>query len=170
MDDILMVNSEIISNLFGQPLFWSVVLIIFLTALAWADIQTLRLPNKLTGGLAAGGFLSAALLDKGHLIAALVGSACAWMFLISAAVGYRRTHAREGLGAGDAKLFAAGGAWVTWTGLPLVLLIASLSGLLFALATGRLRADEKLPFGPFLSLGIWVTWMIGPDWPARLTP
>ena len=43
---------------------------------------------------------------------------------------------------------------------------AALSGLVFALLTGRVkrRADLKraLPFGPFLSLGAWLTWLYGP--------
>jgi leader peptidase (prepilin peptidase) / N-methyltransferase len=65
------------------------------------------------------------------------------------------------------KLFAAGGAWVGWAGLPSVLLLAALIGLAAALAGGRtLSAVSKLPFGPALALAIWIVWLYGPLMPV----
>ena len=45
---------------------------------------------------------------------------------------YRKLRGRDGLGGGDAKLLAAAGAWVGASGLPQVVLIAALAGLVAA--------------------------------------
>ncbi|MNT74661.1 Type 4 prepilin-like proteins leader peptide-processing enzyme [compost metagenome] len=79
---------------------------------------------------------------------------------------YRRVRGREGLGVGDPLLLGAGGAWVGWIGLPSVLLWASLAGL--SVAAGalavrrRLSGSDRLPFGAFLAVGLWLTWLYGP--------
>ena len=67
-----------------------------------------------------------------------------------------------GLRVGDAKLLAAGGAWVGAYGLPIVLLIASGAGLIVALiAAQRSRASHESAasvVGPCRALGVWVVW------------
>jgi leader peptidase (prepilin peptidase)/N-methyltransferase len=67
---------------------------------------------------------------------------------------------------GDAKLLAASGAWVSWTGLPSVVLIAALAGLVFAVIRARrgggIEAAARVPFGTFLCLGTWIVWLYGP--------
>ena len=63
---------------------------------------------------------------------------------------------------GDVKLFAAAGAWVGWQGLPSVLLIGAATGLAAALILGRARPDQPVAFGPYLALGLWITWLYGP--------
>ena len=49
--------------------------------------------------------------------------------------GYRRLRGREGLGLGDAKLLAAGGAWLGWTQLAPVVLIACACALAYVAGT-----------------------------------
>ena len=75
---------------------------------------------------------------------------------------YRRLRGREGMGLGDAKLLGAAGAWVGWQGLAGVLLIAAVTGLATAVVLRRTSLSDALPFGPFLALGIWLTWLYGP--------
>ena len=70
--------------------------------------------------------------------------------------GYRRLRGRDGLGRGDAKPAAVAGAWCGPAGLPAVILGAAVAGLLFVLWRGRDRADELLPFAPFLALAMVV--------------
>ena len=74
-------------------------------------------------------------------------------------LGYRRWRGREGLGAGDAKLLAAGGAWVGLEALSSAVLIGAVLGLCGAAALVRPgRAGwgaTRVPFGPSLALGIW---------------
>lgn len=71
---------------------------------------------------------------------------------------YFRRKGREGLGLGDAKLFAVAGAWTGWMALPFILLAASCSGLLAAFAT---RASSRIAFGPHLALGFILVWFFG---------
>ena len=72
----------------------------------------------------------------------------------------------DGLGGGDPFLFAGAGAWVGWMGLPSVLLWACAVSLalVFVMLMGRRNVplSQKLPFGVFLAVGIWMTWLYGP--------
>ena len=80
-------------------------------------------------------------------------------------ISSRRLRGREGLGLGDAKLFAAGGAWVAWQGLASVVLVASVAALTVAglqALHGGVRADNRIPFGLYLGPAIWLIWLIGP--------
>ena len=85
-------------------------------------------------------------------------------------LAYRGLRRREGLGLGDAKLLAAAGAWVGWVGLPSVVMLGAVFGLVTALAmrmTGReVGRVTELPFGPALALAFWLVWLYGPLVPA----
>ncbi len=78
---------------------------------------------------------------------------------------YRAARGHDGLGLGDVKLAAAGGAWIGWTMLPVVIEIAALSALVVFLIAPRLAGrpahwNARLPFGSFLAPAIWATWLI----------
>jgi leader peptidase (prepilin peptidase)/N-methyltransferase len=137
-----------------------------LLSLAVIDQRHQRLPDALTlplipAGLAVAWGIDADLLAD-HALGALAGFAV--FFTIAAA--YRRLRGQEGLGLGDAKLLAAGGAWLAWQGLPSVVLIAAVIALAIALAQSlgrrRLQAQERLAFGPYLAIAIWLVWLYGP--------
>ena len=137
-----------------------------LLTLAAIDWRAYLLPDALTALLAIAGLVAAWVFDRtafaGHLIAMIAG------FAVFAAIAfaYRRLRARDGLGLGDAKLLAALGAWVSWQGLPSVVLAAAIFGLAAALAlslAGRaLLRDDRIAFGTFLALGGWLVWLYGP--------
>lgn len=84
--------------------------------------------------------------------------------------GLRALHARAsgriGLGLGDVKFIAAAAAWTGLSGLPVLILAASLSALaaigLMALAGRRFGRETALPFGPFLALGLHAALLLGP--------
>lgn len=130
------------------------------------DAEHFRLPDQLTLPLLATGGLAAVLLDHTAPLDALIGAAAGFASLWLLAFAYRRLRGREGLGDGDPFLLAAGGAWVGWIGLPGVLLWASAAGLSLVAArllTGsKVSATDRLPFGPCLAVGIWLTWLLGP--------
>jgi leader peptidase (prepilin peptidase)/N-methyltransferase len=144
----------------GAGLGWT------LLALGVIDARHLQLPDVLTLPLIPAGLAVAWAIDPakvpGHALGALAG------FLLVAAVAfvYRRLRRREGIGLGDAKLLAAAGAWVSWQGLPGIVLLAAAGGLAGALITGllagRLDARQELPFGPYLAGGLWLVWLYGP--------
>ena len=138
-----------------------------LLTLAVIDARETILPDVLTLPLILAGLLLAFALSAAepldHALGAVLGGASFW----AVAAAYRLIRAREGLGLGDAKLFAAAGAWLGWAALPSVLLIASAAGLIAALSARLIRgetlqATQEIPFGPFLAAGFWLTWAYGP--------
>lgn len=142
-----------------------------LLLIAVVDGEHFWLPDQLTLPLLATGMLAAALLDGLTLVDAGTGAAAGFILLWLTALAYRRVRGREGLGGGDPFLLAAGGAWVGWAGLPSVLLWAAVSGLSIPAARVLLRrpvsGEDRMPFGVFLALGIWLTWVLGPLGIAR---
>jgi len=73
---------------------------------------------------------------------------------------YRLIRNRDGLGRGDAKLLAVGGAWCGALALPFIILIASSAGLIYVLMQpAETRESLKLPFGPFLSAAIAIAFL-----------
>ena len=134
-----------------------------LVALAWLDAEHFWLPDKLTfplagAGLAAGiAGIAPAFEDRAAGLAVGFGA------LALVALGYRLIRKRDGLGGGDPKLFGAIGAWLGWQGLPLVLLGASLGGLLWVaarVAVGqRVTASDRVPFGTLLAAAAFAIWL-----------
>lgn len=139
-------------------IFSTFFLTFVLARLVWIDIQTLRLPDIYTLPLVAFGLILS-ILDEGiGMYASVLGGSAAFViFWVIGLCYYTRTGV-EGLGLGDAKLFAACGTWLGVTALPYVLLIAALSGLLYALLSNPQRSKE-IPFGPWLALGFWAIWV-----------
>lgn len=137
-----------------------------LLLIAVVDGEHFRLPDRLTLPLLATGGLAALLLDQTAPLDALIGAAAGFAGLWLLALAYRGLRGRDGLGDGDPILLAAGGAWVGWIGLPSVLLWASAAGLSLVAARlvvgKRVSATDRMPFGPCLAAGIWLTWMLGP--------
>ncbi len=137
-----------------------------LAVLSAIDIDCLRLPDELTLPLVVAGLGFSVLSHWDdpwlRLLAAMAGYGVLWVV----ARGYEFLRGRAGLGLGDAKLFAAAGAWVGFEGLASVLLYASLTALVWA-AVCSIRGQAvsgamRLPFGPFLALGLWWVWLYGP--------
>lgn len=134
-----------------------------LLAISVIDWRTYRIPDLLSLPLLGAGLAWTWLLDAGALPAHAIGAAVGYAAVAGFGALYFRLRHREGLGLGDAKLFAAAGAWLGWRDLPFVLLIASLGGLLFALAMRWFAAapkDRRIAFGPWISLAIWLLWIL----------
>ncbi len=137
-----------------------------LVSLSVIDIASYRLPDPITLSLTALGVLLSGLMEWDDAIHRIAAAALGFTSLYAVAYFYRRLRNRHGLGLGDAKLFAASGAWLGFEGLPSVLLLASVTALILAsiaLAAGRtVQAGSKIPFGPFLAFGTWMVWLYGP--------
>ncbi|MFS8371503.1 prepilin peptidase [Acetobacter indonesiensis] len=140
-----------------------------LLTLSWIDLETFLLPDALTLPLLLCGLVEGCMIPNGPSLESRVAGALAgWMLLTMVSAVYKAVRGRPGLGGGDAKLLAAGGAWVGVEALPIVLLGASVCGFILALilaARGRhLHARMMLPFGPCLALSLWITRLMQHAW------
>ena len=135
------------------------ILVCILLVLTVIDWEQRTLPDELTYPLLWLGLLFAAFWPV-HATTSLTNS------ILGATVGYlalwvintlfQKLRDRPGMGYGDFKLTAALGAWVGLIDLLLVVIVAAVSGLLFALillSFGKYRNDIGIPFGPFLAIG-----------------
>jgi leader peptidase (prepilin peptidase) / N-methyltransferase len=130
--------------------------------LAWIDLRRGIIPDWLNLAIAVIGLATTIVLDgwasglsagaEGIVIGAIV-----WLLRRL----YFMLRKFQGLGLGDVKLLAASGIWVGTAGVPIQLLIASVTALAAAgvmhVAGRTVTRLTPLPFGPFLALGLVAT-------------
>jgi leader peptidase (prepilin peptidase)/N-methyltransferase len=137
--------------------------------LAKTDLDRFELPDP--GNLALFalglGWIAASSLDVGEgLVQALIRALSAAAFLVAIRTIYRGIRKMDGLGWGDVKLAAAGAVWLSWSQMPIALLIGALAGILVATVHAAysrrtLTLQVALPFGALLAPAIWLVWFAG---------
>ncbi|MCB8881486.1 prepilin peptidase [Acidisoma cellulosilytica] len=147
----------------GPTLYAACLLGWMLLALAVCDWRSFLLPDAMTLPLLLLGLISTEWLSPADLLDHGIAVILGYGIFRGVSLAYRRFRGKEGLGQGDAKLLAAGGAWAGLSALPAIMLVSALGGLALAAAlrlTGKsVRHDTVLPFGPALALGIWLVWL-----------
>jgi len=168
-------------GLAAVPVMW--VFLSGLVVATFVDLDHFIIPDSISiGGMVAGLALSA-------LVPSLHGADAAWRGLTMSAIGlaagfvplqtirlvgtaiYRRKGRiaadEYAMGFGDIKLIGAIGAFLGWQGAAFSIMAAALYGTLVALpllVTGNRKLLDRLPFGPYLSLGAF-TWLL---WGPRI--
>ena len=136
-----------------------------LLALAVIDLDTTLLPDDLTYPLLWAGLLAAVLgISPVGLSDAVIGAMAGYLALWSLYWVFKLLTGKEGMGYGDFKLLAALGAWLGWQYLPVVVLLSSVVGLVFAvsmMASGSVKRDQGIPFGPYLAIAGWIALLWG---------
>jgi len=136
-----------------------------LLALAVIDLDTTLLPDDLTYPLLWAGLLAAVLgISPVSLSDAVIGAMAGYLALWSLYWVFKLLTGKEGMGYGDFKLLAALGAWLGWQYLPVVVLLSSVVGLVFAvsmMASGSVKRDQGIPFGPYLAIAGWIALLWG---------
>lgn len=156
---------------FGTAAICAMVITWFLIAMSGIDIDHQLLPDGLTLPLMWGGLLTSAVI--GHVADAplpvspsesIVGAAAGYLSLWLVFHAFRLVTGKEGMGYGDFKLFAAWGAWLGWTLLPLIIMLSAASGAILGIAMIMLRGRDRaapMPFGPYLAIAGWIAMMYG---------
>ena len=146
-----------------MPILLSFALLCALCAvLAWIDIRHGIIPDWLNLSIAALGLLTVVLSeDRAAAIQALgEGAAIGVTFWLLRRL-YFAFRGIQGLGLGDVKFLGAAGIWVGVAGIPMLLLVATITALTCVGAmqlSGRaLTARTSMSFGPFLAAGLLVT-------------
>ena len=129
---------------------WTLILVALL------DARHLWLPDAITLPLCVAGVASAAVLPALLLPERVICAAAGFLSLEVLRRADRWLRGREGIGGGDPKLLAAIGAWLGGSALPLIVLGAAITGLVWAGVLYALKADidqtTPLPLGTFLAL------------------
>jgi leader peptidase (prepilin peptidase)/N-methyltransferase len=142
-----------------------------LIALTGIDVDHQLLPDSITLPLLWGGLLAAVLSGPSSMFpvpvspsAAIIGATAGYLSLWLVFHAFRLVTGKEGMGYGDFKLFGALGAWLGWTLLPMIILLAAAAGAVFGIAMIALRGRDRaapMPFGPYLAVAGWLAMMYG---------
>jgi leader peptidase (prepilin peptidase)/N-methyltransferase len=143
---------------------FAAVLLAILVAIAVVDFRDMIIPDPLNLALAAAGFAFAALdrhsFPVGQAAFAILVLSGFWLFR----AGFHRIRGIAGLGLGDVKMAGAAAFWFSPWNLPLFLFATAISALVFvtskSLATRRVDKHSRIPFGPFLGFGLFLTWAL----------
>jgi leader peptidase (prepilin peptidase)/N-methyltransferase len=141
-------------------LFFTWVLI----ALTFIDLDHHLLPDQLTLLLVwAGLFCSLfSLFVDSH--DAIIGAIAGYSIFAVVQLLFGLVTGKVGMGQGDYKFLAAIGVFTGWQLLPLVILLASISGILFTCIHMLIKREFKsvqLPFGPYLAVAGWIALLWG---------
>ena len=138
--------------------FLAVVLMCWiLVVITFIDLDTFLIPDQLSLTLLwLGLFVSLfdfSIAPDVAIKGALVGYLSLWLIFHL----FKLLTGKDAMGYGDFKLLAAGGAWLGMEMLIVVLMIASVAGLLMAALSALMgKGQQKIPFGPYLSVGVLV--------------
>ncbi|MCD6551006.1 A24 family peptidase [Thermotoga sp.] len=149
---VFLLNSLLMKD--SLDLFLACTISSSLIAISFIDLETFLIPDYLNFTVVASSFIVALrerFLD--HLMAFFIVTA---MFLVL------KFFYRDGLGMGDVILAMGMGILLSPFPAIIAVLVASISGILFALIRGKGKMDIKMriPFGPFLALGGYTLFLI----------
>lgn len=150
-----------------------VISTLFLTfvvaAITISDVRHFIIPDVLSLPAIPAGFLAFWFTSGGDGLQAIttsvLGALLGGASLYAIKAGYERVRHVEGLGLGDVKLFAVGGAWLGPGDLAITLLLASLAALIAVVIAMSIRGGRDItrmtpmPFGAFIAPAIWLVWM-----------
>jgi leader peptidase (prepilin peptidase)/N-methyltransferase len=137
-----------------------------LIALTFIDLDYHLLPDQLTFFLLGlGALLSLFDLFTGSHDA-IIGMLAGYLIFAVTQWIFQLITGKVGMGQGDFKLLAALGAFLGWQMLPIIILLASVSGIIFTFTQMAIKHQYKsvpLPFGPYLALAGWISLIWGND-------
>lgn len=146
--------NEISSNIvIGACLFSA-----FIIALTFIDADTQILPDWLTLPLVWLGLLFNLITDFVPLSRSVIGAVAGYMSLWLLYKIFKLVTGKEGMGYGDFKLLSAIGAWLGVAVLPIVVLVASLVGIIVALIK-QVNKGQPMAFGPCLAISGWFVFL-----------
>jgi len=167
LETLTAVLSALVGLHFGVSWFMpaALLLLYFLIALTFIDIDTQLLPDRLTLPLVWIGLLvNLAGVGPVSLADAVIGAVAGYLSLWLVYWAFKLATGKEGMGYGDFKLLAALGGWLGWKMLPAVILLSSVAGALIGIVliiAARRGKDIPIPFGPYLAIAGFVVLLYG---------
>tara|TARA_B100002052_G_scaffold226948_1_gene209256 strand:+ start:478 stop:1239 length:762 start_codon:yes stop_codon:yes gene_type:complete len=124
------------------------------------DLKHFIIPNEITFSMMALGFLKSFDPNLNSLfpnyINSLIGGLLGYGIIWSIIYFYKQLRKKEGMGLGDAKLFAVIGFWFGWLAIPFIIFLSSVIALLSvgpSLLKNSRTMSSQIPFGPYIIIG-----------------
>ncbi|TPI71944.1 prepilin peptidase [Mesorhizobium sp. B2-8-9] len=140
------------------------ILTAILVAIALIDLGRQIIPDALNAALAVSGFCFQLVTQRADAPMQVFIAASTLAVFWALRRGHFLLTRRIGLGLGDVKMLAAAALWINPLLLPVLLFIASAGALLFVggqvVTTGPAAARARVPFGPFIALGLGCSWAL----------
>ena len=140
-----------LTTLFFWILFLSLLIIFFI------DLKHFIIPNVITFPLMALGFFKSFDPNLSYLfpnyLNSLIGGAFGYGIIFSIIYFYKQVRKKEGMGLGDAKLFAVIGFWFGWISIPFIVFLSSVVALISVLPGLIMKSKQmssEIPFGPYI--------------------
>ncbi|MCS6837294.1 MAG: prepilin peptidase, partial [Bdellovibrionaceae bacterium] len=137
--------------------FWEYSLYAWiLVVVSFIDIKSYLLPDIFTVFGILAGFMGSFINPQRDWLDSAIGIVLGGGLFWFLSFVYFYFKKQVGLGGGDIKLLAMIGAFLGWKALPLVILIASITGSvagLLAMRKSTKGLKTMIPFGPFLAIG-----------------
>ncbi len=140
-----------LTTLFFWILYLSFIIIFFI------DLKHFIIPNVITFPLMILGFLKSFDPNLSYLfpnfINSLLGGILGYGIIFSIIYFYKQIRKKEGMGLGDAKLFAVIGFWFGWISIPFIIFLSSVIALISVLPSLIKKSKElssEIPFGPYI--------------------
>jgi leader peptidase (prepilin peptidase)/N-methyltransferase len=137
-----------------------------LIALTYIDLDYHLLPDQLTFLLLGVGLFLSLFSLFCTTYDAIIGLLAGYLIFAIIQAIFQLVTGKIGMGQGDYKLLAALGAFLGWQMLPIIILLASISGILISVIHMAIKNQFKsvqLPFGPYLALAGWISLIWGPE-------
>lgn len=146
--------SELVKNLY---------FFLCLVALIFIDIDFRIIPDRFSLGNWVIALVAAFAWSSPYWLDSLIGGFMGFGMFYLLAWSYEKIRKIEGLGMGDVKMMGWLGAWLGFESVPIVVLGASLAGVIVGILAMRKSKDgwqTSLPFGPFLALSAAFAWFL----------
>ena len=136
------------------------ILSLSLIIIFFIDLKHYIIPNEITFSMMALGFVKSfdPNLDSmfPNYVNSLIGGLFGYGIIWSIIYFYKQIRKKEGMGLGDAKLFAVVGFWFGWLAIPFVIFLSSVTALISvvpSLLKNSKSMSSQIPFGPYIIIG-----------------
>ena len=152
----------IIYFLYGITLTTVLLMVLSLSFIIifFIDLKHFIIPNEITFSMMALGFIKSFDPNLNSLfpnyINSLIGGLLGYGIIWSIIFFYKQVRKKEGMGLGDAKLFAVIGFWFGWLAIPFIIFLSSIIALLSvvpSLLKNSRTMSSQIPFGPYIIIG-----------------
>jgi leader peptidase (prepilin peptidase)/N-methyltransferase len=153
-----------LASLAGLVLTW------YLVSIALIDFDTMVIPDQFSLSLMWIGLFISLWSVFIEPSAAIKGALLGYLLLWSVFQLFKLVTGKDGMGYGDFKLLAAGGAWFGMQSVAVIVVMSAFSGAVIGslyLFISKNSKNKQIPFGPYLAAGIWINMLYGQtiiDW------